>query len=88
MTKTETGFLDSLGPAQRRIFWRNNNERGNKNGDERTKNGIMYLRKELNKILKKKERIKTVTITFDKNCNKNRKKKQIIVLMKILLKNN
>ena len=48
----------------------------------------MYLRKELNKILKKKERIKTVTITFDKNCNKNRKKKQIIVLMKILLKNN
>ena len=52
MTKTETGFLDSLGPAQRRIFWRNNNERGNKNGDERTKNGIMYLRKELNKVKK------------------------------------
>ena len=48
----------------------------------------MYLRKELNKILKKKERIKTVTITFDKNCNKNREKKQIIVLMQILLKNN
>ena len=49
---------------------------------------ILYERRELNKIIKKKELVKTVTRTFDKDGNKNHKQKQLIVLMKSLMHNN
>ena len=70
--------------AQRRQYWKENNEKIIEDVNEKVNIQLFYLIKELNKI-KNKQTNKELTRTFDKEGNINHKQKKLIISMRRLL---